>query len=144
MRDGQKLVTKLSFHSNKFETSRFDDIWCLYHLFKLILIFVSTESPTQHPGNNSRDVLNVTESKKLLGTSMESGKQLFSDSIVGLNFDHIKTGLTQFFSFLLSSLLESVSFHPEYSYDILNDTNAENVTEAPIKLLNGINCVLKY
>lgn len=40
---------------------------------KVNLIFLSTESPTTLPGNNSEDVLNVTDWKKLLDTGIESG-----------------------------------------------------------------------
>ncbi|XP_044050351.1 gliomedin-like isoform X2 [Siniperca chuatsi] len=64
-----------------------------------------TESPTPHPADDSGDVLNVTDSKKRLDTSVES---------------------------------ESVSVHLEYSHDILNDTNTENVTEAPNQLLTAL------
>lgn len=98
------LFTAINYTSFWVETSRFDDIWCLYHLFNFNLIFVSTESPTQHPGNNSRDVLNVTESKKLLDTSMESGKQLFS--VVGRL--HCPTFFSPLFSFRISIISSGV------------------------------------
>ncbi|XP_039664638.1 uncharacterized protein LOC120564055 isoform X1 [Perca fluviatilis] len=58
-----------------------------------------TESPTPHPADEGRDVLNVTDSEKPRDTK----------SVV----------------------------HPEYSYDALNDTNTENVTEEPIRLLTA-------
>ncbi|TDH09594.1 hypothetical protein EPR50_G00087840, partial [Perca flavescens] len=58
-----------------------------------------TESPTPHPADEGRDVLNVTDSEKPRDTK----------SVV----------------------------HPEYSYDALNDTNTENVTEAPVRLLTA-------
>ncbi|XP_028441597.1 gliomedin-like isoform X4 [Perca flavescens] len=62
-----------------------------------------TESPTPHPADEGRDVLNVTDSEKPRDTSTDS------ESVV----------------------------HPEYSYDALNDTNTENVTEAPVRLLTA-------
>lgn len=43
-------------------------------LFKM---FISTDIPIPHPADDSRDVLNVTDSKTLLNTSMESGKLPF-------------------------------------------------------------------
>ncbi|XP_028441595.1 uncharacterized protein LOC114560428 isoform X2 [Perca flavescens] len=61
------------------------------------------ESPTPHPADEGRDVLNVTDSEKPRDTSTDS------ESVV----------------------------HPEYSYDALNDTNTENVTEAPVRLLTA-------
>ncbi|XP_035858694.1 gliomedin-like isoform X5 [Sander lucioperca] len=62
-----------------------------------------TESPTPHPADEGRHVLNVTDSEKPRDTSTDS------ESVV----------------------------HPEYSYSTLNDTNTENVTEAPIRLLTA-------
>ncbi|XP_035520874.1 uncharacterized protein LOC118330452 [Morone saxatilis] len=64
-----------------------------------------SESPTPHSADESRDVLNVTVSRKRPDTRVES---------------------------------ESVSVHTEYSHDSLNDTNTDNVTEAPIKLLTAV------
>ncbi|XP_051236615.1 uncharacterized protein LOC127352364 isoform X2 [Dicentrarchus labrax] len=64
-----------------------------------------SESPTQHSADESRDVLNVTDSRKRPDTRVES---------------------------------ESVLVHPEYSHDSLNDTNTDNVTEAPIKLSTDV------
>ncbi|XP_051236623.1 gliomedin isoform X11 [Dicentrarchus labrax] len=64
-----------------------------------------SESPTQHSADESRDVLNVTDSRKRPDTRVES---------------------------------ESVLVHPEYSHDSLNDTNTDNVTEAPIKLSTAL------
>lgn len=47
------------------------------HVCKLKnLIVLSAESPIKHPGNNGVAVLNVTDSKKLLDTGLETGKQL--------------------------------------------------------------------
>lgn len=61
------------------------------------------------------------------------------DVVVGLDIDHINNMLNPIFLIFYS--LESV--HPEDSHNTLNDTNTEDVTEAPVKLLAGINCVLK-
>lgn len=58
------------------------------------------------------------------------------DVIVGLDIDHINNMLNPIFFIFYS--LESV--HPEDSHNTLNDTNTEDVTEAPVKLLAGINC----
>ncbi|XP_078113280.1 uncharacterized protein LOC144522230 [Sander vitreus] len=62
-----------------------------------------TESPTPHPADEGRHVLNVNDSEKPRDTSTDS------KSVV----------------------------HPEYRYVTLNDTNTENVTEAPIRLLTA-------
>lgn len=47
------------------------------HLFKLNLIFISAESPTPHPPDNTRDVLDVSDSEKLLNMKKEPGNQPF-------------------------------------------------------------------
>ncbi|XP_070763120.1 gliomedin-like [Enoplosus armatus] len=94
-----------------------------------------TESPSPRPADDSRDVFSVTDSKKLLETSVESESPTphpADDSRVILNVTDSKK--------LLNTTVESesVSVQFEYSHDSLNDTNTENVTEAPIKLLTAL------
>lgn len=48
----------------------------LHWLIILLICLLSAESPTSHPADDYKGVLNLTDSEKLRDTSVESGKQL--------------------------------------------------------------------
>ncbi|XP_044212837.1 gliomedin-like isoform X6 [Thunnus albacares] len=110
-----------------------------------------TESSTPRPADDARSVLNVTYSKKLLDTNIESDPTQKSDafnSSGNINDTSMKSDssyppqtnnlMNVTTNERLTTTVDSVSFHPDYSHNILNDTNMDNVTDKPIKSLTAL------
>ncbi|XP_067446071.1 uncharacterized protein [Thunnus thynnus] len=110
-----------------------------------------TESSTPRPADDARSVLNVTYSKKLLDTNIESDPTQKSDafnSSGNINDTSMKSDssyppqtnnlMNVTTNERWTTTVESVSFHPDYSHNILNDTNMDNVTDTPIKSLTAL------
>ncbi|XP_018521971.2 uncharacterized protein LOC108876747 isoform X1 [Lates calcarifer] len=94
-----------------------------------------TDSLIPPPTDDSRDVLNVTDSKKLLDTKMDPESQTPRPADDSRDVFNI-TDSEKLTNTTIDT--ESESFHPDDRDNTLNDTNTGNVTEAPVKLLTAL------